>query len=92
MKVRQVPPGQSPLVMQPLPLLTPPEQAPVSQELDGQSESWQQTAPLLAHRPVSFVQRPQPGQALVPVLHTPPQGAPGVEPPTQRFASPSPVK
>ena len=40
-----------------------------------------------------FTHVPPPGQLLVPVLQlTPPQLAPGVEPPTQRFASVSPAR
>ena len=47
----------------------------------------------LAQRPVSFVQVPPPGHALVPVLQSVgPQGAPGVVPPTHRFGSRSPSR
>ena len=97
-KVLQNPPGQSASTMHPLPLFPPPTHAPVSQVplTPPQFASEQHTAPLPVQRPVSLVQTPPPGQALVPVLQTAPppepQGAPGVEPPTQRFAMTSPVR
>src|SRR6184192_2921623 len=53
------PPGQSALVMQPLPLLVPPEQAPVSHVADTlQLASEQHAAPVSVHRPVSLTQVP----------------------------------
>ena len=87
-------PGQSAVVMQPLPSFVPPTHAPVSQlAVTLQSPSEQQGAPLSVHRPVSFVHVPPPGQALVPVLQVdPPQPAPGVVPPMQRFGRRSPAR
>src|SRR5207244_8749311 len=81
------PPGQSALVMQPLPLLVPPEQAPVSHVADTlQSASEQHAAPVSVHRPVSLTQVPPGHEPGVTVPHPPPaaQPAPGVDPPEPR--------
>jgi len=95
MKVVQIPPGQSALVMQPLPLFVPPEQAPVSQVAPTlQSASEQQTAPLSVHRPLSLTHVPPGQEPGVTVPQPPPaaQFAPGVVPPTHRIGRRSPAR
>jgi len=89
------PPGQSALVMQPLPLLVPPEQAPVSHVADTlQSASEQHAAPVSVHRPVSLTQVPPGHEPGVTVPHPPPaaQPAPGVDPPEHRIDMRSPAR
>ena len=95
MKVVQIPPGQSALVMQPLPSFVPPEQAPVSHVAAMlQSTSEQQTAPLSVHRPLSLTHVPPGQEPGVTVPQPPPaaQFAPGVVPPTHRIGRRSPAR